>query len=1599
MSCDPNNLVRCICDTFNTTFFTGLEGKACDRDYIVRRLSTRDNITQWCGILGESGTVRCRDAHDMRTCYQTDACLCQFDAGDGTPLGYVGLQTGVAVNSSAVLINNATLNVTTPRRPVFSHCAYVYSVGNATNITTLVNTSSVVTGTALYRGRKLPWLRRAVVDVEEQTQSVNSTEVVLIDNRPVLIGVPTAQLGFSCDYQQKCGTFTEAAVTYCDTETRKCNVTCGCYRGATTMVGTDTPCSAFIQSCDDQQRARCAFLKNVSFVSSCLATCDELNRYCEPLIGTCVVANPVVIPRFQECTQPEASRYCAPGFLRTACKRQATCIFDPPQLDCFVCDCAQAPGYILDPTLTYGHHCTNLRNEFFNCSATERATCGLRGVYGCSKSLILGGYYPNLFDFGRIGTVAGATTLADQWRAGQLQPRLNSGMYGGVLVVTCTCLSDLFNAQDNRAVVTSQLTHTPTTMRCDNLLTALLTERGSCPFHSTTGMPCNGAGVCEGKPACDRSGIACEADSNPWPSIAVATGSGTLPECSTHGQRWEIARTQGFVWLYSDPTNFESCADKWCDGAPITGRVARQAYPNHRFAGLNTAVDGDQFGTPTRCVSVRDASGAPGSYDEEMMEGMTMTRVRDLVTAQIGTGINLAEIPRAALPRLGFVWDNCMLRQRSASSERLCYDNTGSFACQDRNGNTIAVNPRPPTPGLSDESLRGCAAPPYIVPAVDPAFDRAANGAFRHNMLMNHWGTGRSINCAQSYLVPYPQYVHVCSQPADTSIFVGDDARSLLYYTFHTVNGVRGEASNVVTMNVYDSCRTPTLVQYSRFQFRPQLFTPSNWFSGCVASRTTLARPVATGNPLNYFRFQTNWCTRWSLRYEPQKASRCASYPTAVNVQASLQALKSDRLYCYVAKSTDNMFLWHGISNEVYWTGGSELGLRPLAAVFANLPNRCTLCNGFYSGASCETQVVQTNDYSGWVGLCAAFGTCCGPGQSCVVPPGWDGRVGCVNGVFDYQSHRCVCDPGWAILRPGGPDPGPGGYCRFSACALLPSLEVITRDFANVSNPICSNRGTCLGPHGVCRCNGTDWGGRICELNRFTACPGGNLATRTECSGHGECLMTAQSTASCRCFNLTGAGGYWSGAACDVPHTPDDATCQNNGGTVAVHPLRDVPYCACPTQDGVPIKGGQYCEYSRCPMANGKRCNGKGNCVINGTNAAGYPSFGCRSPLDLNLICSPLDTQCAQTTVAPLVCNSNLDYDGCACEVPIRVYCAASSDQPLCSQSSGTLIDQLQTCQVLTDRANGTTVASCVCPNGRIGAFCQDSVCGDCGTGTCNAATATCVCRNSDLAVNGLWEGARCNVSVTTACGNSLVPGGDLYKCSGHGSCVVVAPGQYGCACDQGHTGAKCELSDCPAPCDERSDCLLPVTGGTQKECICRYPLVWARNTTFPNLCNVDVCKTQSPRFRPNANGTACECIEGGVSFASGCTQAICPADPDTGDVCGQPNPSSSCAEGDCIQGACQVSYDYTLQGGLWRVVGDSRRRKLCNRFQKQCAANSTCLCGLGYGQNPTTGLCTRICDPDHTLDIMPCMDPLDPLCHDARFNPSLSGYDTLFRY
>ena len=249
--------------------------------------------------------------------------------------------------------------------------------------------------------------------------------------------------------------------------------------------------------------------------------------------------------------------------------------------------------------------------------------------------------------------------------------------------------------------------------------------------------------------------------------------------------------------------------------------------------------------------------------------------------------------------------------------------------------------------------------------------------------------------------------------------------------------------------------------------------------------------------------------------------------------------------------------------------------------------------------------------------------------------------------------------------------------------------------------------------------------------------------------------------------------------------------------------------------------------------------------------------------------------------------------------------------------------------------------------------------------------------------------GTQCEIDVTTQCGFQ-VPSGEIYSCSGRGQCVYHDD-DYSCLCDSGYTGEFCELGDCPEPCDQFSTCRLPTPGSTQKICMCNYVGVYGINSTYPNLCNVDLCKTQNILTQPNVNGSSCECIDSGYTFASGCITPACPVDAASGDTCGPAR------VGDAVQGACRVPYDYIFFADSYARTGTTRRNHECDRNEKRCVAGA-CQCGLGYTQDPVTFTCKRVCDPTHTTAVVDCLGTDAPGCFVTGYPSIIASSHTYMR-
>lgn len=205
------------------------------------------------------------------------------------------------------------------------------------------------------------------------------------------------------------------------------------------------------------------------------------------------------------------------------------------------------------------------------------------------------------------------------------------------------------------------------------------------------------------------------------------------------------------------------------------------------------------------------------------------------------------------------------------------------------------------------------------------------------------------------------------------------------------------------------------------------------------------------------------------------------------------------------------------------------------------------------------------------------------------------GRAGCINGVWNWDSAICVCDPGWSRPTDVSGELADGAFgnpstwllsafytAKFGqdminpyyiciipwvnasvpSCGSAPSGALCSEN-ATACRP-CNDRGVCLGTDG-CRCRAGFYG-RKCQYRVSEICdalpdtsgiallpPPSNTSTPIQCSGHGSCEVRDIScacgqpdiidpsccniTALCTCVTTPGYG--WSGVNCSQPYVID----------------------------------------------------------------------------------------------------------------------------------------------------------------------------------------------------------------------------------------------------------------------------------------------------------------------------------------------------------------------------------------------------------------------------------------------------------------------------
>lgn len=467
----------------------------------------------------------------------------------------------------------------------------------------------------------------------------------------------------------------------------------------------------------------------------------------------------------------------------------------------------------------------------------------------------------------------------------------------------------------------------------------------------------------------------------------------------------------------------------------------------------------------------------------------------------------------------------------------------------------------------------------------------------------------------------------------------------------------------------------------------------------------------------------------------------------------------------------------------------------------------------------------------------------------CNLPVGWDGRVGCIHGTFDWFASQCVCDPGWQRDAPNGM------ACTSAVCPQQ-----------------CSGTGTCLA-NTTCVCNPT-YHGTACQLNESFAISVFQTGHQgTGCSIHGHYVFTVVNdhtlTATCVC-----SSAQWTDATCSTP----SRVCLNGGqaiwSPITVDPDRVT--CSCP----IPY-GGSSCELNLCPRsAGGLVCNGFTQCTnTSDCRAFIQGAYLCPNPCDLTT--SSSDAFCPLTR-----------YQGCACEADTFLYCRQPGTDSLCSGVLAPDVEGFVTRQPCQPFLNTTTLGiqyHCVCPPERTGSYCEISKCPIIAPATlpCNGETCvhngTCICETLNKAVGDrLRVGTNCEHDVTDSCGYHAPGTSILLMCSGQGQCITNNNVNFFCSCNFGYTGAQCQTSACSQPCVWGTCAALP--GGLSSTCSCTHPEVYTKPSQLAP-CIRDVCN--EPYARPSLDGTQCICNDTSL-LPPLCVDPACPRTPE---LCGPTMP------------------------------------------------------------------------------------------------------------
>jgi hypothetical protein len=545
--------------------------------------------------------------------------------------------------------------------------------------------------------------------------------------------------------------------------------------------------------------------------------------------------------------------------------------------------------------------------------------------------------------------------------------------------------------------------------------------------------------------------------------------------------------------------------------------------------------------------------------------------------------------------------------------------------------------------------------------------------------------------------------------------------------------------------------------------------------------------------------------------------------------------------------------------------------------------------------------------------------SCC-EGQSCVLPWGWDGRIGCVNGYYDWVRAMCICDGGWTT--------DPRGRCVISQCT-----KTRTGCFnGGVCHPntfkcICPPGGRFEGDHGFY--------GEYCEKNITRACLTISL---TGCV-NGRCVIGPRNEPRCRCASSQVSPYDGRLLANNCPMPPEPVT-----GYWELDPDPPPGVCRYVNRQVFRYKVPPHTRLDDAFPCIYIQCEEAGNCFCKEE----FPSSDFL-PQASSIRTEPEDPRVARDKLCP---RSEFPYpferDEELFDAPVPV-CAAIT--PMLNYTSGTSFYEWTgtTCTIPSAPCLNGGVPTheptffdpyrvvCKCPGGFAGQICERSLCPRSRTNvTCagydvhGCAVNGGDCRVFDEATNGLRctrngavdfsrQGCGCTHELRTWCQqpgtDSICTGAVRYGPEGQRLDVCVpyvnaSAGaiQYRCECPEGRAGLYCERTACPIPSYLSGvlsePCNGRICGSISGRCDCDNA---NRALPFDRLLTGEHCEydvTLACGHNPPGTVALVLCAEHGTCVLNQTTSTFgCRCDQGySGEFCQRsPCAASDCGFGDCV--------------------------------------------------------------------------------------------------